>query len=62
MTGMFHNKDDDRFEVTYNQNTFGKRIKILHDKDTGVNYLYIREGYGCGLTPLFDSNGKPARN
>jgi hypothetical protein len=24
-----------------------------------VNYLYIGEGYGGGLTPLLDATGKP---
>ena len=32
---------------------------IIIDKETGVNYLYVCRGYGGGLTPLLDSNGKP---
>ena len=29
------------------------------DKQTGVNYLFVKSGYGAGLTPLLDENGKP---
>ena len=32
---------------------------IIIDKETGVNYLYVSRGYGGGLTPLLDSDGKP---
>ena len=33
--------------------------EIWVDTKTGVNYLYHSGGYGGGLTPLLDSNGKP---
>ena len=32
---------------------------IIVDKKTGVNYLFVRSGYGAGLTPLIDADGKP---
>ena len=32
---------------------------IIVDKETGVNYLYVHRGYGGGLTPLLDADGKP---
>ena len=32
---------------------------IIVDKKTGVNYLMVRSGYGAGLTPLLDAEGKP---
>ncbi|MBP5333620.1 MAG: xylan 1,4-beta-xylosidase [Bacteroidales bacterium] len=32
---------------------------IIVDKETGVNYLYVGRGYGGGLTPLLDADGKP---
>ncbi len=35
------------------------RRQIFRDKETGVNYLYIRIGYSGGLTPLLDADGKP---
>lgn len=32
---------------------------IIVDKETGVNYLMVRSGYGAGLTPLIDEKGQP---
>ena len=32
--------------------------QILVDKETGVNYLCWKSGYGAGITPLLDSEGK----
>ena len=32
---------------------------VIIDKETGVNYLYVCRGYGGGLTPLLDAEGKP---
>lgn len=32
---------------------------VIVDKQTGVNYLFVRSGYGGGLTPLIDAEGKP---
>ena len=32
---------------------------ILVDKETGVNYLYVGNGHGGGLTPLLKSDGTP---
>ena len=52
---------DDRFEVVYTEIRFaGLERRIIYvDKETGVNYLYIRNGYSGGLTPLLDADGKP---
>ena len=33
--------------------------QILVDKKTGVNYLLVHVGYGAGLTPLLDRDGRP---
>ena len=33
--------------------------KILVDKETGVNYLALKSGYGLGITPMLDKDGKP---
>jgi hypothetical protein len=38
---------------------FLKETRIIVDTETGVNYLFVTEGYGGGLTPLIDENGKP---
>ena len=51
-------KNDGRFEVIYSSG-FSKGQRILVDKKTGVNYLYVFDGYGGGLTPLLDASGKP---
>lgn len=53
---MFMNKEDSRFEVVYKQ---GFNKTIFKDKNTGVCYLYVREGNSGGLTVLVDSEGKP---
>jgi len=49
-----------RFECTEkNGNSFTVATRIIVDKATGVNYLFVLEGYGAGLTPLLDADGKP---
>ena len=50
-------KKDDRF-VKVHSEAMGGRM-ILVDKVTGVNYLFVSVGYGGGLTPLLDREGKP---
>lgn len=49
---------NNRFEITYAQGLV-ETIQIIVDKETGVNYLFNKEGYAGGLTPLLDSEGKP---
>ena len=46
-----------RFVKIYSQGA--GTVKILVDKQTGVNYLYHSSGYGGGLTVLLDRDGKP---
>ena len=48
---------DKRFEKVYSQ-SLGS-VEIWVDKETGVNYLYRRDGYSGGLTVLLDKDGKP---
>ncbi len=36
-----------------------KQISIIIDAETGVNYMFVEDGYAGGLTPLLDKNGKP---
>lgn len=50
-------KSAKRFEVIYKQGMGS--YKIFVDKLTGVQYLMATEGYGGGLTPLLDREGKP---
>lgn len=46
-----------RFEKVYSQGA--GNIKIFVDKETGVNYLFVNDGYAGGLTVLLDKDGKP---
>ena len=47
-----------RFDVIYTQGMFNT-TKVLRDNGTGVLYLVQQEGFGTGLTPLLDREGKP---
>lgn len=38
---------------------FIKETRIIVDTVTGVNYLFVTRGYGGGLTPLLNADGKP---
>ncbi len=50
-------KKEKRFEKTYSQDMGCTSIFV--DRETGVNYLCINSGYGTGITPLLDREGKP---
>lgn len=49
----------DRFEVIYQETGLKSEKTILVDKKTGINYLFLANGFGGGLTPLLDKDGKP---
>lgn len=54
-------KKEERFEVVYKDGTDLKSEglrQILVDHETGVNYLCWKAGYGGGITPLLDAEGK----
>ena len=54
------NEWDKRFEIKKEQGGFvNESIKIIVDKETGVNYIWVQSGYAGGLTVLVDENGKP---
>lgn len=46
----------ERFKRMYSQGVVTVS-EIWVDKQTGVNYLYHRDGYSGGMTPLLDSKG-----
>ena len=49
-----------RFEVREKEgNAFSTEVKIIVDKNTGVNYIFASSGYAGGLTVLLDEDGKP---
>jgi hypothetical protein len=52
-------KKNKRFDVAFNETMgLGSTTSIIVDTETGVNYLLVTSGYGAGLTPLLDENGK----
>ena len=51
--------DEKRFVRIYKQETLTTMLEIWMDRDTGVNYLYRRNGYSGGMTVLVDQDGKP---
>lgn len=48
----------DRFEKIYSQGAIDV-MEIWVDKETGVQYLFHRNGNAAGLTPLLEKEGKP---
>ena len=51
--------NEERFAVIYKQTSINTRTEILVDTQTGVQYLFRQVGYGGGMTPLLDREGKP---
>ncbi|MBQ6163818.1 MAG: hypothetical protein IJK23_05025 [Clostridia bacterium] len=55
-------KKNDRFVVTRREgselSTAGVR-QVLVDRETGVNYLFVKAGYGAGITSLLKADGTP---
>ena len=50
----------DRFDIQVKETVnLLTETMVIVDKETGVNYLFVACGYGGGLTPLLDSDGKP---
>ena len=47
-----------RFKKIYSQGTIDV-IEIWVDTETGVNYVFRKNGYAGGFTPLLDKEGKP---
>jgi len=55
-------KKEKRFEVVHRESVRAMQgATIIRDKQTGVQYLFIAEGYAGGLTPLIDMEGRPIR-
>ena len=51
-------KNQKRFITTYQQGAI-ETATVIVDKQTGVNYLFVHQGYAGGLTVLLDKEGKP---
>ena len=50
-------RKEERFIKVHSEN-LGSEI-ILVDRETGVNYLFVSQGYAGGLTPLLKADGTP---
>ena len=48
----------ERFKKIYSQGSICV-MEIWLDTQTGINYLFHRDGYASGFTPLLDKDGKP---
>jgi hypothetical protein len=52
-------KKEKRFEIIHEENHgMMKEVFILRDKQTGVQYLFVQNGYGGGLSPLLNEEQK----
>ncbi len=52
--------EESRFvEVLSEGSMMSTQRTILVDKKTGVNYLWVHDGYAGGLTVMLDADGKP---
>lgn len=51
---------EERFmEIRTDDSALGSWTDIYVDKETGVMYLFVINGYGGGLTVMVDEDGKP---
>lgn len=50
----------ERFQKLYQQGTV-EVFEIWADTETGVQYVFHRNGSAAGLTPLLDQAGRPVR-
>ena len=48
----------DRFKKVYSQGTISID-ELWVDTETGVNYVFHRDGNAAGFTPLLDREGRP---
>ena len=48
----------ERFKKIYQQRVTDV-VKIWVDTETGINYIFHRNGNAAGFTPLLDREGKP---
>ena len=51
-------KGGERFQKVYTQGVLSM-MEIWVDTQTGVQYLFHRDGNAAGFTPLLGSDGKP---
>ena len=49
----------DRFVITSEKTTANTVYVEMYDKNTKVMYVFMKLGYGGGISVLYDENGKP---
>lgn len=49
----------DRFVITSTEGGVFNEVRILVDRETKVQYILATSGWGGGVTPLIDKDGKP---
>lgn len=53
-------KETERFVTVFKEgSSFSTVRRLLVDRETGVTYLQIKDGYATSITPLLDADGKP---
>jgi len=55
---IMENKEKKRFSLSKSVGAL-KGTRVITDTKTGVQYLFVYEGYSGGLTLLVDKEGKP---
>lgn len=54
------NQAEVRFDVAYEQKKgLSSRTRILRDRETGVCYLQVWDGFAASITLLVDADGSP---
>ena len=57
---MAKSKREERFvKILSDGSTFTENRMLYVDRATGVTYLFVKAGYGAGITPLLDADGRP---
>ena len=56
---MAKDKKERFIRILSEGSSFGEVRMLYVDQETGVTYLFVKSGYGAGLTPLLDADGKP---
>ena len=46
-------------EYDFTSEHAGRGVHIYIHEKTGVQYIFVKEGYGAGITVLVDEDGKP---
>lgn len=50
-------QDYRRFNIVSRKVGIENTTIVLQDKETGVCYLYVKDGYGGGLTVMYNADG-----